>query len=99
MNASSKPTTRCQSIVDVIMRTAKASFGEAQIDRVDLGDDEDGEFLRVVVVVKEAENLSDEALASFIRIVRSALEDEGDDRFPLISYVNDSEMQRATAEA
>lgn len=87
MNASVKAETPLQHIVESIERAARKRFPDALVDRVRVEDSDDGDVLKIYVVLNDPEAINPKKVAGFIEQIRKTLEDEFDeDRFPLVSY-------------
>lgn len=101
MNASTDARTPVQRVVAVIEKEAQKRFKEASVQRVIVDEsDNEGDTLRVFVVLNDPDSVKGKEIAGFIERVRNALESQlHDDRFPLVSYFSTGDAAELFPEA
>ncbi len=92
------------NFVGMIERIVRDRLSASVIDSVDVKSDVDSEgdpILRVTIVFDQTEQgLDQNRVVGLVRHIRSNLEGEGGDRFPLISFIAKNEaakLKRASA--
>ncbi|MGF1502443.1 MAG: hypothetical protein ACFBSD_11560 [Paracoccaceae bacterium] len=102
MTATTTPQTPLQKVCEIVEREARAWFGDVQIAKVDVGEEEDSEgwsFLAITLFVTEPDLLDPKRLVGLIGKLRDALSSEiGEERFPLVMYDEETTLRERNAE-